>query len=539
MATHVYKYDLVDIDLNSGTIFRSFVNRAIGTGDNQGDRFGVFVYRNGEPEDLTDATCIGFFRDPMGNNIEINGHIGASNRSAYVVLPQACYNYEGAFTLTIKLIANGVTSTVRIVDGTVANTHWDGAVAPTGAVPTYQEVLAVYDQMQSAVEEVTGFRTDIENMQADIEEWEAGSETKFLEAENKWYAGDSLFNVAINAVTGETYEESGYITSDYIPVNTNDIVYMNGGNRYYFYDGNKAAISGATGNYNNLPELISGTGIRYVIAPLGAAYFRICINTATFEYAESFLMIATPIEKHLLNSAGSRTTAGFKYYALGDSITKGMYANEGSSSSTGKTDYGYPYWIAQDNVYTLVNLGVSGSGYVKLGTPEAGVVDDDSENANAVDVVDDNSFSDADLISLAWGINDYKGGSSIHLGSVASSTAGDGTVIGNMKYCIETLITKAPKANIIILLPMNQNRFMDTNEAQNWSFGKANEEGKTLTDYRNELTACAEYYNLKIVDPETLTAINRKNIRSCLGDGLHPTIPFYRKMGAALVPFIR
>ena len=156
----IYKESIADIDLSSGNVFRSFLSRAIGRADSAADHFGVRVFRNGEPVNLGGASVQGFFRDPMGNNIAITSGNIVSGNEASVVLPAACYNYNGQFTLAIKLIGGGVTGTMRIVDGYVDNTNTEGAVAPTETIPTYQEILAVYDQMLAAKE--GSVRYDIE-----------------------------------------------------------------------------------------------------------------------------------------------------------------------------------------------------------------------------------------------------------------------------------------------------------------------------------------------------------------------------------------
>lgn len=145
----VYREDLVDIELESGTIHRSFLNHSIGKGDNLGNRFGVRLYRNGEPVNLGTASCIGLFMAPDGTNIALSSQYAGGN-IAYVTLPQACYSVEGQFYLAIKVIQDGITETMRIVDGIVDNTGVDSPVAPVGTVPTYQEILAVYDQMLEA-----------------------------------------------------------------------------------------------------------------------------------------------------------------------------------------------------------------------------------------------------------------------------------------------------------------------------------------------------------------------------------------------------
>ena len=140
--------DILKMDMNRGGFHRSFLNHAIGKNDNIANRFGVELYREDEPVDLNEATCEGFFLSPAGEHIVIMGQ--ASGNVAFVDLPQACYNYEGQFTLAIKVIGGGVTGTVRMIDGIIENTFVDGAVAPVASVPTYQEVLAVYDQMLEA-----------------------------------------------------------------------------------------------------------------------------------------------------------------------------------------------------------------------------------------------------------------------------------------------------------------------------------------------------------------------------------------------------
>ena len=144
----LYQQDIIKMDMNRGGFHRSFLNHAIGKNDNIANRFGVELYRDGEPVDLNEATCEGFFFSPAGEHIVIMGQ--ASGNIAFVDLPQACYNYEGQFTLAIKVIGGGVTGTVRMIDGVIENTFVDGAVAPVASVPTYQEVLAVYDQMLEA-----------------------------------------------------------------------------------------------------------------------------------------------------------------------------------------------------------------------------------------------------------------------------------------------------------------------------------------------------------------------------------------------------
>ena len=152
----IYKSDIVDINLETGSIYRSFVKHSIGTADNAADRFGVRVFRNGEEVDLSGCSCYGYFQNSNGDNIALTSAGTVDGNVAYVTLPQACYNYEGNFCLAIKLLISGVTSTVRIVDGVVDNTNTGSAVAPTETVPTYSEILDQYDAMVAATAVANG-----------------------------------------------------------------------------------------------------------------------------------------------------------------------------------------------------------------------------------------------------------------------------------------------------------------------------------------------------------------------------------------------
>lgn len=145
----VYNEDIVDIKLEYANTHRSFLKKSIGTGKNTTYCFGVRIFKNSEPVDLSGTSFQGYFKNSNGENIELTNYGTIKDNVAYVTLPQACYKNEGLFTLSIKLVGGEAASTVRIVDGMVDNTNTGGDVTPTNAVPTYQEVLDVYDEANS------------------------------------------------------------------------------------------------------------------------------------------------------------------------------------------------------------------------------------------------------------------------------------------------------------------------------------------------------------------------------------------------------
>lgn len=346
---------------------------------------------------------------------------------------------------------------------------------------------------------------------------------------NLWFSCSKNNSQALYSQSGVLTYNSSYDTSDYIPVISGDLL-VGRGARYCFYDSDKVFISGATGLLTDGTSI--GNSMYYITVPGGASYIRISAEREN-NINQYILFKANQIEKTLLLG----NEAEIKLYCIGDSITKGMYAEIGTSSSSGPTVYNYPYWVSKINNFSIVNLGESGAGYANKGTDTA---------SNGKDIIDNNSFDDADIITIALGVNDWIG-DNIALGSMQSAS-GDGTVIGNMKYMIETLADptngKAKKAQIIVMLPMNTNRVfsgMDSSQitlANNWAFGYAYRNSQTLEDYRDAIRECAEYYNVKIIDLEEVCPINRLNIRQVIGDGLHPTIAFYKQMGMALAPLI-
>ena len=69
----IYKRDIANINLETGNIHRTFLNHSIGYMDQKADHFGIRVFRNGEPVDLTGVSVQGVFMPPQGSPIAITG----------------------------------------------------------------------------------------------------------------------------------------------------------------------------------------------------------------------------------------------------------------------------------------------------------------------------------------------------------------------------------------------------------------------------------------------------------------------------------
>ena len=151
----IYKEDIQVIDLETGTISRTFLNKALGEGDSYGDRFGVIVQRGGQPVDLTGVSVSGFFIRANGTTEVLTGH--RSGNKCWVELQQACYVYDGNFTLGIKLTYSTTTVTARIVDGTIVNTTLGSINDPGSVIPDISSFETLVGQAESAADTIESF----------------------------------------------------------------------------------------------------------------------------------------------------------------------------------------------------------------------------------------------------------------------------------------------------------------------------------------------------------------------------------------------
>ena len=157
--------DMVDVELTSGTVFRSFMNLNVGEGDHLANRYGVNLFRNGVPNNIDGYTVTGYFVRADGTTIVINGT--ASGNRAYVNIPAMCYAVEGSFTLTIKVNGSSARSTVRIIDGTVINTTTESVADSSSVIPNLAALEAMAERAEAAAEDIAAFSVYAEQIAGD------------------------------------------------------------------------------------------------------------------------------------------------------------------------------------------------------------------------------------------------------------------------------------------------------------------------------------------------------------------------------------
>lgn len=288
--------------------------------------------------------------------------------------------------------------------------------------------------------------------------------------------------------------------------------------------------------------------------PSNAAYYRVTYTQITVS-GNFNNVISVSGGQGIVNNSGKSPRN--KWYVLGDSISAGYFSmTEAEAAEKGYTliykpsDYGYPvygvgsaylpdlshnYWGYANKWFLHRDLqpnATPGQGYFRT----AG-----STSKNGVKVVQDLDVSDAGLITVAWGFNDWhydqtRGNHDLIDESVPYPTEGyDITQITTVNqaiwYCLGELIRKAPNAKIVVQTPMNGWLYGgDWNS--NWGIGYSMTHAGTLKDIHDDIVYWADYYGLEILDMTFNNSIvNRRNIKDVLIDGSHPSDPAHMQLG--------
>ena len=137
----------VDLDLNKSLV-RKNLGEVMASGDVDANRFGVRVKRNGVPVDLTGVTVYGYAILPNEETHKIKG--SASGNEAFVDIKQECYLYDGAITVTIKILGDGFETALAIFDAINTRTETGTIVSENRVIYDVDTILTIIDRMEQA-----------------------------------------------------------------------------------------------------------------------------------------------------------------------------------------------------------------------------------------------------------------------------------------------------------------------------------------------------------------------------------------------------
>lgn len=262
-------------------------------------------------------------------------------------------------------------------------------------------------------------------------------------------------------------------------------------------------------------------------------------GSAATEYVKPITavdIVARSLEDIIVrNDYGKETT----WYALGDSITAGVYSfvTEGTADNEFDPTKVWSNHFKKMRNYNLVNLAVRGMGYCQYSSAGTG-------SQKLKDIIDNNTFTNKGIITVFLGINDYNnnrydGTNVTYLGD-ENSTAWDNTVSGNIKGCIESLQAKTTNP-IVLITPLNSwnKGTVETHYSRKHKNNGTAE--YTLDDLTEIIEYWADFYGLNVINLTKAATINQTNMLTYLADKVHPTeeghILLARELNAK-IPFI-
>ena len=254
----------------------------------------------------------------------------------------------------------------------------------------------------------------------------------------------------------------------------------------------------------------SGSVFRIIIGKNGAT--DISAVTITDYISVKFMGIA-----ELLYSGNA-----VKWCAMGDSITEGYYSyynDQDAPTSAKDASKAWVTKVAAENKWNVTNLGDGGTGWL----------DEDDYGGCAYKLARASDFSGYNLVTLAYGINDWKGNAVVHttddipaeIAADVSEVSTPTTVIQAMKITIEAILASNPKCKVIGILPINCSRY--GTKAGNYGLGYSFSNTGTLESFCEVLVKIYEYYGIQYIDMAHASVVNRENIETLLIDGVHPS----------------
>jgi len=222
---------------------------------------------------------------------------------------------------------------------------------------------------------------------------------------------------------------------------------------------------------------------------------------------------------------------GVNWCAMGDSITEGYvsYLVEVDGVETGRFEVqkanAWAYRVANKNNWNLTNLGIGGTGWNKPTNDQEGGTD----TTSAYIVAGGTDFTPFNLVTLAYGINDWKSNNArMPIGSIDDPydpEAAPTTVVAGMRRTLDAIIASNPHCKIIVILPLNSAGY-DKNygsAATNWALGYTGFTNRgTLEEFVQTMITVCDYYGIQYIDMAHYSCVNRYNLLECLYDGVHP-----------------
>lgn len=236
----------------------------------------------------------------------------------------------------------------------------------------------------------------------------------------------------------------------------------------------------------------------------------------------------------------------YKWKEVNDAVKKSRHGGKtlvcfgDSVTSMGNLKTDYPSVIAAETGMTVINAGFGGCRMAAGGTERLvpfsmqalasavtsgdwtvqdsniGNYTNDTKAADHLAALKTVDWSAVDFVTIAYGTNDIANSVAIDDESNPKSTA---TVLGALRYSLDTILTAYPHIKVLILTPIY--RYW---ESENIDSDEKTFSGKHFTDYVDGLLSVAEEYKIPAVDMYRTMGFNAltRSFYYPASDGTHP-----------------
>lgn len=302
-------------------------------------------------------------------------------------------------------------------------------------------------------------------------------------------------------------------------------------------------------NWNTRISKSSNNNSFVGMLPYDTKYIVIVVNRNGIDWTPSYFNLTYQKQQSI------------KWCAMGDSITQGIVSSIDNdvpiTSQSADTINAWAPTVARLNNWNLNNIGIGGTGFLDPANINLELIPNPTEAdyKRAWWVAQNTDFSQYDLVTVAYGINDYKGNQP--LGSL--NTEYDGSTPTSIYTAIQSIIWSVlgngttietnnnPNVKLIFITPLNiykQSTATYGSYATNYAINQPNNAKDaddptqnapyTLEDLCNAIIECCEYYGIEYIDMTHASVINRQNIKTMLPDGVHPSIKAHELLAREL-----
>lgn len=269
--------------------------------------------------------------------------------------------------------------------------------------------------------------------------------------------------------------------------------------------------------------------------------FRLAIADPTDLRRDISALTSDYINEHvkfIIENVGGESD--INWIAMGDSITEGWYSwMEGNAAENAITNNNWATRVAAKNNWNLTNIGIGGTGYLDLknGTGELPI----EEQKRGYYIARHTDFTPYNLVTLAYGINDWKDGN-FPVGTAEDDGTAETptTFCAAMKATIEAIMNSNPYCKIIVILPLNcigyEYNFgtYETNYALGYQRTVGGYDKGTLNTFVQKMIEVCDWYGIQYIDQAHYSVVNRENLRDVLPDGVHPSLKCHELLGDEL-----